>query len=298
VTLINVMSEFDPSGILGIGALVVGAPFYLGITMFSLSLSRNEKANISEIFEGFNRFGTALFAGIITGIIVVVGVILIIIPGIVAGLAISQTYLIIADNSGTGAWDAVKRSNELMKGNKWKMFCLWLRLLLWFIPVILTLGIGFFWYMPYASVCLAKFYDDIINIGPSEIDDVESISEPNVDSEVVDFSPEETVVQQSPDRSSGNPMPISLNVENGPRSGSFYAVSKQTRIGRAPDNDIVLNANTVSSYHAEIFVKNGQFHIKDMDSTNGTKVDGERVSESPLELGTKLKIGETELTVE
>ena len=110
--------------------------------------------------------------------------------------------------------------------------------------------------------------------------------------------PAKTVVEEAPVRSARDPMPISLNVENGPRQGSFYAVSKHSRIGRAPDNDIVLNANTVSSYHAEIFVKDGQFHIKDMESTNGTKVNGERVSESPLTSGTKLKIGETELTVD
>ena len=35
-----------------------------------------------------------------------------------------------------------------------------------------------------------------------------------------------------------------------------------------------------------------------MNSTNGTKVNGERVSESLIEPGTELKIGETELTVE
>ena len=110
--------------------------------------------------------------------------------------------------------------------------------------------------------------------------------------------PEETVVQEPLTQSTGDPMPISLNVENGPRQGSFYAVSKHSRIGRAPDNDIVFNANTISSYHAEIFIKNGQFHIKDMDSTNGTKVNGERISESPMPSETKLRIGETELTVE
>ena len=166
----------------------------------------------------------------------------------------------------------------------------------WWWLILLIPGIGTIWFI-------------IIMCQDSEIEENEYGQSPkyasskNVIEEIVstiqdNYPNEETVVQQKPEKSSNRPMPISLNVDNGPRQGSFYAVSKQTRIGRAPDNDIVLNANTVSSYHAEIFVKNGQFHIKDMDSTNGTKVNGERVSESPLELGTKLKIGETELTVE
>ena len=93
-------------------------------------------------------------------------------------------------------------------------------------------------------------------------------------------------------------VPISLHVENGPRKGSFYAVSSNSRIGRAPDNDIALNVDTVSSYHAEIFVKDNQFFIKDMNSTNGIKVNGERVSESILEPRAKLQIGETVLSIQ
>ena len=110
--------------------------------------------------------------------------------------------------------------------------------------------------------------------------------------------PAVTVMEQKSVQSPDQIIPISLNVDNGPRKGSFYAVSTNSRIGRAPDNDIVLPANTISSYHAEIFIKDNQFYIKDMNSTNGTKVNGERVSESLIEPGTELKIGETELTVE
>jgi|TARA_Y100000294_G_scaffold178085_1_gene207292 uncharacterized membrane protein YhaH (DUF805 family) len=108
----------------------------------------------------------------------------------------------------------------------------------------------------------------------------------------------ETVVEQESVQPPEYLVPISLHVDNGPRKGSFYAVSSSSRIGRAPDNDIVLNVDTVSSYHAEIIVKDNRFFIKDLDSTNGTKINGIRVTESVLELGDKLQIGETELSIQ
>ena len=92
-------------------------------------------------------------------------------------------------------------------------------------------------------------------------------------------------------------IPITLNIDNGSLADSFFSVSSGKRIGRAPDNDIVLSESTVSSYHAEIFVKDNLFFIKDLDSTNGTKINGERISESVLGPGSSLRVGEIEISI-
>ena len=50
--------------ILGIiASLIISGPFALGLTYFTLSLSRNQDARLEQIFQGFNNFGTALGAG-------------------------------------------------------------------------------------------------------------------------------------------------------------------------------------------------------------------------------------------
>jgi FHA domain/Transcriptional regulatory protein, C terminal len=61
-------------------------------------------------------------------------------------------------------------------------------------------------------------------------------------------------------------------------TGETYELRRQvTKIGRAPDNDIILLSNKESRYHAEIsYVKNG-FVIKDLASKNGTKVNNEKL---------------------
>lgn len=63
-----------------------------------------------------------------------------------------------------------------------------------------------------------------------------------------------------------------------------------TTIGRWPDNDIVLPDRLVSRHHAQIRRVGTQFLLADLDSTNGTYVNGERVTEYPLQDGDSIQI--------
>ena len=142
-------------------SLVLSGPLMLGFSMFFLTLSRNQQASLSQLFEGFNRFGTALCAYLLQAIFVLLWMLLLIIPGIIAALSYSMTYFIICDNESIGALDAITASKELMRGNKWKFFCLNLWFIGWALLCLLTCGIGYLWLVPYMQTSFAKFYDDI-----------------------------------------------------------------------------------------------------------------------------------------
>lgn len=62
-------------------------------------------------------------------------------------------------------------------------------------------------------------------------------------------------------------------------------------LGRAPDNTIVLQDNTVSSRHARLFLQGHQWYVQDLGSTNGTFVNEQRVSQHPVRIGDKLRLG-------
>ena len=86
------------------------------------------------------------------------GIILFIIPGIIATLMFSQVLYIIAEDKEIDPYNALVKSKQMMEGNKWKLFKILLRILLLAIGCILTLGIGFIWLAPYQNAVYAKFY--------------------------------------------------------------------------------------------------------------------------------------------
>ena len=75
--------------------------------------------------------------------------------------AYAMTPFVLVDNPELSCYEAIKRSQELMKGNKWRYFLLALSFLGWILLGILTLGIGFFWITPYIETTIAAFYNDI-----------------------------------------------------------------------------------------------------------------------------------------
>ncbi len=144
-----------------IASLIIMGPLVLGLSIFSLAISRNQEAKLEQIFQGFNNFGTALGAYLLMLLFVLLWTLLLIVPGIIAALSYSLTFYILADDNSIGAMDAIKKSKKMMDGYKWKYFCMGLRFLGWAILCVFTLGIGFLWLMPYMQVSLAKFYDDV-----------------------------------------------------------------------------------------------------------------------------------------
>lgn len=66
-------------------------------------------------------------------------------------------------------------------------------------------------------------------------------------------------------------------------------------IGRDPQNDVVLDDRRVSRKHAEVRLRLGRYTLYDLQSTNGTYVNGRRVAERVLDDGDKISIGGLEI---
>jgi pSer/pThr/pTyr-binding forkhead associated (FHA) protein len=70
------------------------------------------------------------------------------------------------------------------------------------------------------------------------------------------------------------------------------------RIGRSPDNDFQILHATISSLHCELVLTDGGVLLRDLESTNGTSVDGKPVREAQLVAGQTVHLGDVELFVE
>ncbi|MGC3020702.1 MULTISPECIES: FHA domain-containing protein FhaB/FipA [unclassified Brevibacterium] len=91
--------------------------------------------------------------------------------------------------------------------------------------------------------------------------------------------------------------PGTIRITDGPLAGQSLMLSgAPVTFGRAPDNTIVINDDFASSHHARISAKNGAWLLEDLGSTNGTIVDGSRMTGPVrLSIGTRITIGHTTL---
>ena len=88
---------------------------------------------------------------------------MLIIPGIILSLMCSQVYYIAKKNPDLDVIEVFKRSFQLMKGNKWQLFLLFLRQTLFFLLSFFTLFIWNLWLIPQFSVAYALFHEKISN---------------------------------------------------------------------------------------------------------------------------------------
>jgi len=75
----------------------------------------------------------------------------------------------------------------------------------------------------------------------------------------------------------------------------FDLTGKEITVGRVADNKIQLEHASVSGHHAAFRLDALDYVIKDLDSTNGTRINGERITEQKLRRNDILRLGNIEL---
>lgn len=113
--------------------LLVTGPFTLGLTIFFLALFRKHAVGVSDVFLGFERFGKALGLFLFQGLFILLWSMLLIVPGIIAGIRYSQAFYVLVDDPEKGIRECMNESKRMMRGNKAKCFCLTLSFIGWII---------------------------------------------------------------------------------------------------------------------------------------------------------------------
>jgi hypothetical protein len=99
----------------------------------------------------------------------------------------------------------------------------------------------------------------------------------------------------------GRPLLARITFANGPLAGgSFMLHQDETMLGRNLDNDIVVQDATVSrSGHARLVFHERNWFIEDLNSSNGTFVNGTRIVQPvPLQTGDEVRLGDVSLVFE
>lgn len=146
----------------GIGMFVLGGPINIGYAMFIDEVYRGERPNIATLVKGFDdKLGDRILLGLVSQLYLMLWSMLFIIPGIIKSFSYSMIYFIQLENSDMHYEDIIMRSRKIMNGNKWRLFCLYLSHIAWYILVFLTFGILSFWVEPKVNLAKYAMYQEI-----------------------------------------------------------------------------------------------------------------------------------------
>lgn len=178
--------------------MLIGPCIHWGLCRFRLMLLDGQGPSVGVLFSGFrNVFFKALGLQILVTLVVLATMLAFVLVGVVAVAVValvvpvasgarieiaflavsfaivavfamvvmayrySMSFYALVDNPNMGALDAMRESASMMKGNKWRLFCLQLSFIGWEILCVFTCGIGYLWLTPYMGQAEAAFYHDV-----------------------------------------------------------------------------------------------------------------------------------------
>lgn len=137
-------------------------PLGIGTTAFFVSLIENTNFEAKDLFKYYHDFVKVMGVTILMGLIVMLGYICFIIPGIILTLSYSLVPIILIKKPELGIVETLKYSREKMQGHKLDAFVLGLSFIGWAILGTLTFGILYIWLFPYMQFTFTKFYLNIL----------------------------------------------------------------------------------------------------------------------------------------
>ncbi len=169
--------------VIAAAAFVLGSIIEVGDARFNLHLIDEKQADLAHLFAYFRQWGTVTLANLLRSVYIFLWSLLLVIPGIIASYSYAMVPYLMAETPTLSAGEAIRRSKELMQGNKFRLFCLEFSFIGWGLLCILSFGIGFLWLVPYQKAARADFYREISGTRPVIPGDAESTGDATAEAE-------------------------------------------------------------------------------------------------------------------
>ena len=146
-----------------IAVWAVVMPFVGGILLMGLKHCQNQEVAFSDLFSCFNKTMPLIIATILMNILVIIGFLLFILPGVYLMIAYLLTIPLIIDRD-MGPWEALEASRKAISKRWFSVFFWYLALMIIVIISMLPLGIGLIWTIPMMVMAIVLLYRDVFGI--------------------------------------------------------------------------------------------------------------------------------------
>jgi uncharacterized membrane protein len=136
---------------------IIGGAIYVGISRAILGLIAGRPPTVGMMFGGFDRFGQAFLAMLVTSVLTGIGMIFCVVPGIILAIMWMFVYLVMAETN-LDFWPAMQASAKLAEGYWWELFCLLLACFVVTLLGLLACLVGVFVASPVVATAVALAY--------------------------------------------------------------------------------------------------------------------------------------------
>lgn len=169
--MFGLMNESSPGSMM-VGQLIISLlgsaatyPFLAGINMIGIRRAADQPVSFNEMFSHFGRFVPLVLTGLLMMVLVYVGLLLLILPGIYLSVAYMLAIPLVVER-GLSPWQALETSRKAISQHWFKAFGLFLVLGLIMGVSALALGIGLIWTIPLFVIAIGVLYRIIFGVLP------------------------------------------------------------------------------------------------------------------------------------
>ncbi|TVQ13409.1 MAG: hypothetical protein EA368_02265 [Leptolyngbya sp. DLM2.Bin27] len=155
--------EDQPGGILTLAYNVIAPALAAGYYFVAFQLARGRTAVFGDFFLGFNRFLPIFLTALVSTILIALGFLLLVLPGIYLAVAYLFAQPLVIDK-GADFWQAMETSRKLITKKWFSFFVLMLALFLLNFVGLILLGVGLLVTLPLSICIVAAAYEDIVGL--------------------------------------------------------------------------------------------------------------------------------------
>ena len=141
---------------------IIEVIFLVGFSKYCLDFVRGKKSNMKEIWEFIKKnWVVSLLISLLVAFNVAFGMILLIVPGIMAAIGLSFYREVCADNPELKTTAIARKAWKITNGYKMDLFIMGLSFLGWLLLVPITLGLLMIWLTPYMTISFTLAYEEL-----------------------------------------------------------------------------------------------------------------------------------------
>ncbi|MDJ0737316.1 MAG: hypothetical protein QNJ47_25175 [Nostocaceae cyanobacterium] len=150
----------------GLVNFIISPILFAGIYIVALQIAKNKPKKFSDFFRGFNKFIQIFNVNALSSVLIGIGSLFLVIPGIYLAVAYMFSVLFVIDKK-LNAWSALSASRKVITKNWFDFFGLGILLILLNLAGALILVVGLFVTIPWTYCIIVAAFEDIVGLNGS-----------------------------------------------------------------------------------------------------------------------------------